>query len=193
MPTFLPARPATSVTPASFLTMSDSAAPMTSWIHGTLYGMFMGSLRPAATGLLPASADVDAAGDDGGVDVGARVELDPRDLGVGQSRLEPALVLHDEVAVGDELVGDAQLARARRRRRPGWPTSSDDESRAAADDDAGGEDEGQRERSRATPSAPGGAAVDAPTSDVHDSTPFIFRRVDTLTPRFGSPDKRRST
>ena len=40
--------------PASFLTMSDSAAPMTSWIHGTLYGMFMGELRPAATGLLPA-------------------------------------------------------------------------------------------------------------------------------------------
>ena len=42
-----------SVTPELFLAMSDSAAPMTSWIHCTLYGTFMGSLRPAAMGLLP--------------------------------------------------------------------------------------------------------------------------------------------
>ena len=52
-------------------------------------------------GAAAGEADVDAAGDHRGVDVGARVELDPLDLSVGQLGLEPTLVLDDEVAVRD--------------------------------------------------------------------------------------------
>jgi hypothetical protein len=54
-------------------------------------------------------ADVDAPGRDRLVDGPAGVELLPLDLRVGERRLQPALVLDDQVAVGDRLVGDHDL------------------------------------------------------------------------------------
>ena len=67
-------------------------------------------------GLLPTRPMSTRAGDDRLVDVAARGEQLPFDRDVGAERLlEPALVLHDQVAVGDLLVARCGSCREPRR------------------------------------------------------------------------------
>ena len=111
----------------------------------------------AATG----EAEVDAAGDDRLVDRAARVEQLPLDLDVVAERLlEPALVLHDQVAVGDRLVADGdRVGQLGGRRRP---TASAGGRRRRRRSSSAHADEPTRTQGRAT------AASERPSSVIVD-------------------------
>src|SRR5690606_4223609 len=64
--------------------------------------------QAAGDGGASSQGDVEFSSEEGGVDVAAGVEPAPDDLGVGQGFFQPAVVLDEEVAVGEGRVADAR-------------------------------------------------------------------------------------